>query len=56
MSYKIVELNSGDTSVDTRDDLLGDGYGVDMVHVKAITQPRDTGSNLVELNTLLAAI
>jgi hypothetical protein len=27
-----------------------------MVHVKAITQPRDTRCDLVELNTLLAAI
>jgi hypothetical protein len=35
-AYKIVKLSRCDTSIDTRDDLLGDGDGVDMVRVKAI--------------------
>lgn len=55
-SYQIVELDGGNTLVDTRDDLHGDGGGVDMVRVKAVTQPRDTGSDLVKCNTLLAPI
>ena len=54
--YQIVELDGGNTLVDTRDDLHGDSGGVDMVRVKAVTQPRDTGSDLVECNTLLAPI
>lgn len=55
-TYKIIELNGGDTTIDTRDDLLGDGDRVDVVHVEAITQPGDTGRDLVELNALLASI
>jgi hypothetical protein len=38
-TYEIVKLNSGNTSVDTRDDLLGDGNGVDVVRIEAVTQP-----------------
>ena len=54
--YQIVELDSGNTLVDTCNNLHGDGGGVDMVRVKTVTQPRDTGSDLVECNTLLAPI
>jgi len=54
--YQVVELDGGNTLVDTGDDLHGDSGGVDMVRVKAVTQPRDTGSDLVECNTLLAPI
>lgn len=55
-TYEIVKLDCGHTTVDTRNDLLGDGDGVDMLRVEAVTQPRDTGSDLVELNALLASI
>jgi hypothetical protein len=54
--YQVVELDGGNTLVDARNDLHGDGSGVDMVGVEAVTQPRDTGSDLVECNTLLAPI
>lgn len=55
-SYKIVKLNSGHTTIDTRYDLHGDGNGVNMLRVEAVTQPGDTGCDLVELNALLASI
>jgi hypothetical protein len=42
--------------VDTRDDFLGDSCGIDMFGIKSITQSRDTGCDLVELDTLLASI
>jgi hypothetical protein len=42
--------------VDTRDDLLCDLCGVDMLRVKAITQSRNTSCDLIELNALLASI
>jgi hypothetical protein len=42
--------------VDTRDNLLSDGCGIDVLSVEAITQTRDTSCDLVELDTLLAAI
>lgn len=32
-AYEIVELDSGHTSVDSRDNLLSNGDGVDVVHV-----------------------
>ncbi len=49
-------MSGGDTSVDTGDDLLGDRYGIDVVHVKTIAESGDSGCDLVELDTLLAAI
>lgn len=55
-TYEIVQLDSCDTTVDTRDDLLGNGNRVNVVHVKAVTEPRDTGGDLVELDALLASI
>lgn len=56
LTHQIIELNGGDTTIDTRDNLLGDGDGIDMVHVQTVTQSGNTGRDLVELNTLLAAI
>jgi hypothetical protein len=55
-AYQIVKLDGGDTSINTRDDLLSDSNGVDMVGVKSVTQTRYTSSDFVELDTLLAAI
>lgn len=55
-THEIVELDSCHTSVDTGDDLLGDGDRINMLSVEAVTQPRDTSSDLVELNALLAPI
>lgn len=55
-TYQVIKLDGSDTAIHTRDDLLGDSNGVDMVGVEAVTQTRYTGGNLVELDTLLAAI
>lgn len=55
-TYKIIKLDSRHTTVHARDDLLGNGDGVDVVGVEAVTQSRDTSSDLVELDTLLASI
>jgi hypothetical protein len=54
--YQIIELYRRDTLVDTRDDLLGNSRGVNMIGVEAVTQPRNTGCDLVELNAFLAPI
>ena len=56
VAYQIVELNCGDTLVDTVDDLHCYGSGIDVLWVKAITEPRYTSFDLVELDALLAAI
>ena len=55
-TYEIIKLDGRDATVDARDDLLGYLHGVDMVRVEAVTEPGDPGSDLVELNTLLATI
>jgi rhamnose utilization protein RhaD (predicted bifunctional aldolase and dehydrogenase) len=38
-THEIVKLNGGNTAIDTRNDLLGDGNRIDMLGVKAVTQP-----------------
>ena len=53
---QIVELCCCDTTVDTRDDLLGDGDWVDVVRIKPIAQTRDASCDFVELNALLAPV
>ena len=55
-TYQIVELDGGDTLVNTSNDLHGDRRGIDVLWVEAITEPRHTGCDLVELDALLAAI
>jgi hypothetical protein len=55
-TYEIVQLNGGHALVNTRDDLLGDSHGVNVVHVEPIAQPGYTGRDLVELHALLAPI
>ena len=37
MTYQIVQLDGCDAAIHARDNLLGDGDGVDVVHVEAIT-------------------
>jgi hypothetical protein len=53
---EIIELDSRDTLIYTRDDLLGDGSRIDMVGIEAIAQPRDSGCDFVELNAFLASV
>ncbi len=53
---EVVEFNSGHTLVDTGDDLLGDGSCVNVLRVEAITQSRDTSSDLVKLHAFLASV
>lgn len=55
-TYKIVELNGCNTTIDTRDDLLGNGHRVYMVHVKTVTEPGDSCRDLVELDAFLTSI
>ena len=55
-AYQVVKLDSSHTLIDTRDDLLGDGSCVDMFGIKSITQPRNAGCDLVELDSLFASI
>jgi hypothetical protein len=55
-AYQIIQLDGRHALVDTRDDLHGDGGGVDMLRVEAITEPRHTGGDFVELYALLASI
>lgn len=55
-TYQVVELNGSHTLVDAVDDLHGDGGRIDVLWVEAITESRDTGCDLVELDALLAAI
>jgi len=55
-TYEVVQLNSGDTLVNTRDDLLCDCCGVDMLGIQSVTQSGDTSCDLVELNTFLASV
>lgn len=55
-SYQVVELDSGHTLIDTRDDLLCDCCSVDMLGVESVTQPGDTCCDLVELNAFFASI
>ncbi len=49
-------MDRGDAAVHARDDLLGDGDRINVVHVQAITEPGHAGSDLVELDALLASV
>jgi hypothetical protein len=55
-AYQVVELDGGDALVHTRDDLLCDSGGIDMVRVKTVTQSRNSSCDFVELDTLFASI
>ena len=54
--YQIIQLNSGDALIDTRDDLLGNGSGVNVFRVQAIAEAGNTCSDLVELYPLFAVV
>jgi hypothetical protein len=55
-TYQVVQLDCGDTLVHARNDFLGDSSGVNVIRVQAITQPGDTGCDLVELHAFFASI
>ena len=55
-AYQIVQLHGCDTFVNSRDDLLGDGGGIDMIWVQAIAQSGHTCCDLVELYSFLAVV
>lgn len=55
-AHKVIQLHSRDTLVDARDDLLGDGRGIDVIWVQAIAQSGNTCCDLVELNSLFAVV
>jgi hypothetical protein len=53
---QVVELDGSDTLVHSRDDFLGNRGGIDMFAIKTVTETRNSGSDLVELNALLASV
>lgn len=55
-AYEIVQLHCGDATIYTRDNLLGNSYRINMVDIQTVAQPRDTSSDFVELDALLATI
>lgn len=55
-AYQVIQLDRVNTLVDTRDDLLGDGSGIDVLRVEAVTKPRHTGSDLIELHAFFASV
>jgi hypothetical protein len=55
-TYQVVKLNGRHAVVDARDDLHGNGGGVDMIWIEPITQPRHACCDLVELHAFLASI
>lgn len=55
-TYEIIQLRGCDTPINTRNHLLGDRDGIDMLHVESITQAGNPRCDLVELNALLAPI
>lgn len=56
VTHQVIQLNGVDTLVYTRDDLLRDGGSIDVLRVKAITKPRHTGRDLVELHAFFASV
>jgi hypothetical protein len=56
VTYQVVQLDGVDTLVDTRDDLLRDSSSINVIRVEAITKPRHTGSDLVELHAFFASV
>lgn len=53
---QVIQLDCGDPLVYPRDDLLRNGRCVYMIAVQSVTKSRHTGSDLIKLDTLLAAI
>ncbi|KAH0357813.1 hypothetical protein KCU83_g235, partial [Aureobasidium melanogenum] len=56
LGSQVIELDGVDALVDTSNHLHGDSSSVNMVRIEAVTQPRDAGCDLVELDTLLASV
>lgn len=55
-AYQVIELDGVDTLVDTGDDLLGNGGSIDVLGIEAVTEPRNTRRDLVELDAFFASI
>lgn len=55
-THEVVELDRGNTLVDTRDDLLRYGRRVDVIAIEAVTQSGHTCCDLVELYAFFATI
>ena len=55
-AYQVVQLDSGDALIDTRNNLLCDGSSVDVFCVQAIAQAGNACSDLVELHSLFAVV
>ena len=56
VTYQVIQLDRGHALVDARDDFLSDSSGIDMVRIQAVTEPGNSGRDLVELDALLASI
>lgn len=55
-TYEIIKLDGSDASIDTRNYFLGDGNGVNVFGIEAVTQSRHASCDLVKLDALLATI
>lgn len=53
---QVIQLNSSNPLVHPRNNLLSDGCSIYMLAVQPVTKTGNTGSDLIELNTFLAAI
>lgn len=55
-THEIVKFNCCNALVYTRDDFLCDGSSIDMFRIQSITQPRYSGSDLVELDAFFTSV
>ena len=53
---QVVELDGGDTLVDSGDNFLRNCSSINVLCIEAITESRDPGCDLVELHAFLASI
>ncbi|KAH3677659.1 hypothetical protein OGATHE_000313 [Ogataea polymorpha] len=56
LGCKVIQLDGGDAMIDTRDDSLGNGNGLDVLWVEAVAQSRHSGGDLVESDWLFAPV
>ncbi|KND96032.2 hypothetical protein QG37_07655 [Candidozyma auris] len=56
LSSQVVQLDGGNSLVDSRDHSSGDGNGIDMLRVQAVAQPSHSGGDFVEAHGLLVAV
>lgn len=54
--YQVIQLNRCYTLVDTRDNLLCNRCGINMLGIESITQSGNTSCDFVKLDTLLTAV